>query len=53
MDAAVGTGAYALFCVPAELVKGMLPFAGALKTERTLPDRLIELVRLRVASFNQ
>ena len=36
-----------------ELVKGLLPFAGALKTERTLPDRLIELVRLRVAYFNQ
>ena len=36
-----------------ELVKGMLPFAGALKTKRTLPDRLIELVRLRIAYFNQ
>lgn len=36
-----------------ELVKGMLPFAGALKTKRTLPDRLVELVRLRIAYFNQ
>ena len=36
-----------------ELVKGMLPFAGALKTKRTLPDRLIELVRLQIAYFNQ
>ena len=36
-----------------ELVKGMLPFAGALKTQRTLPDRLIELLRLRIAYFNQ
>ena len=36
-----------------ELAKGMLPFAGALKMHRTLPDRLVELVRLRVAFFNQ
>ena len=36
-----------------ELMQGMLGFAGALKTQRTLPDRLIELVRLRVAFFNQ
>lgn len=36
-----------------ELAKGLMAFAGALKTERTLPDRLIELVRLRVAFFNQ
>ncbi len=36
-----------------ELAKGLTAFAGALKTQRTLPDRLIELVRLRVAFFNQ
>lgn len=32
---------------------GMMSFAGALKTKRTLPDRLVELVRLRIAFFNQ
>ena len=28
-------------------------FAGSLKVHRTLPDRLVELVRLRIAFFNQ
>jgi len=32
---------------------GMMGFAGALKKHRTLPERLVELVRLRVAFFNQ
>ncbi len=32
---------------------GMMSFAGALKVNRTLPERLVELVRLRVAFFNQ
>ncbi len=32
---------------------GMMGFAGALKMHRTLPERLVELVRLRVAFFNQ
>ncbi len=32
---------------------GMMGFAGALKMKRTLPERLIELVRLRIAFFNQ
>jgi len=36
-----------------ELAQGLMQFGGALKTERTLPNRLIELVRLRVAFFNQ
>lgn len=36
-----------------ELVRGMMPFSRALKTERLLDDRLIELVRLRIAFFNQ
>ncbi len=36
-----------------ELALGMMPFAGALKNQRTLSDRLVELVRLRVAFFNQ
>lgn len=32
---------------------GLTRFAGALKVGRTLPERLIELVRLRIAYFNQ
>ncbi len=36
-----------------ELVKGLAAFSGGLKMNRTLPERLIELVRLRVAFFNQ
>jgi AhpD family alkylhydroperoxidase len=34
-------------------VLGMMQFAGALKTARALPERLVELVRLRIAFFNQ
>lgn len=36
-----------------ELVKGLVAFSGGLKVNRTLPERLVELVRLRVAFFNQ
>lgn len=36
-----------------ELTLGLMQFGGALKTKRTLPNKLIELVRLRVAFFNQ
>ena len=36
-----------------ELAEGLMQLGGALKTKRTLPNRLIELVRLRVAFFNQ
>lgn len=32
---------------------GLMGFGGALKANRSLPDRLVELVRLRVAFFNQ
>lgn len=32
---------------------GLMGFGGALKRNRTLPERLVELVRLRVAFFNQ
>lgn len=35
------------------LAKGLAQFGGALKQNRTLPDRLVELVRLRVAFHNQ
>lgn len=36
-----------------EMAKGLMAFAGSLKRYRTLPPRLIELVRLRVAFHNQ
>jgi AhpD family alkylhydroperoxidase len=36
-----------------EMAKGLMAFAGSLKKYRTLPPRLIELVRLRVAFHNQ
>jgi len=36
-----------------ELADGLIAFAGALKVHSTLPRRLVELVRLRVAFFNQ
>lgn len=36
-----------------DMALGMMQFAGALKVRRTLPERLVELVRLRVAFFNQ
>ena len=36
-----------------EQALGLMQFGGALKRNRSLPDRLVELVRLRVAFFNQ
>ena len=36
-----------------ELALGVAGLGGALKKHRTLPDRLVELVRLRVAFHNQ
>lgn len=36
-----------------DIAKGFAQFGGALKRYRTLPDRLVELVRLRVAFHNQ
>lgn len=36
-----------------EQALGLMGFGGALKRGRTLPARLVELVRLRVAFFNQ
>jgi AhpD family alkylhydroperoxidase len=50
---ALEQGLMRFFAHRPELAKGLMMFAGALKTERLLPDRLIELVRLRVAFFNQ
>ena len=46
-------GLMRIFAHRAPIAKGMMKFAGALKVHRTLPDRLVELVRLRVAYFNQ
>jgi AhpD family alkylhydroperoxidase len=46
-------GLMRMFAHRAPLAKGMIQFAGALKVHRTLPDRLVELVRLRIAFFNQ
>ena len=36
-----------------EMAKGLMAFSGALKVNRTLPEKLVELVRLRIAFFNQ
>jgi AhpD family alkylhydroperoxidase len=36
-----------------ELALGLMAFGGALKRHRGLPARLVELVRLRIAFFNQ
>ena len=36
-----------------QLVEGLAAFSGGLKVNRTLPERLVELVRLRIAFFNQ
>jgi AhpD family alkylhydroperoxidase len=36
-----------------ERALGLMQFGGALKTGRNLPERLVELVRLRIAFFNQ
>jgi AhpD family alkylhydroperoxidase len=42
-----------IFAHAPEMALGLMQFAGAVKTRRTLPERLVELVRLRVAFFNQ
>ena len=36
-----------------EQTLGLMQFGGALKRGRSLPERLVELVRLRIAFFNQ
>lgn len=36
-----------------EQALGLMGFGGSLKVNRSLPDRLVELVRLRIAFFNQ
>jgi len=46
-------GLMRMFAHRPALAKGMMQFAGALKANRSLGDRLVELVRLRVAFHNQ
>ncbi len=46
-------GLMRMFAHNTEMAKGLVGFAGALKVHRTLPDRLVELVRLRIAYHNQ
>ena len=46
-------GLMRMFAHRPEQAKGFVAMAGSLKTNRSLPDRLIELVRLRVAFHNQ
>ncbi len=46
-------GLMRFFAHTPELAKGLGAFSGALKMHRTLPEKLVELVRLRVAFFNQ
>lgn len=46
-------GPLRMFAHCPEQAKGFVQFAGALKQGRTLPERLVELVRLRVAFHNQ
>ena len=36
-----------------EIAKGMAAFVGALRLHRSLPERLVELLRLRIAFHNQ
>jgi AhpD family alkylhydroperoxidase len=46
-------GLFRYFAHRPELAKGLISFSGSLKRNRTLGERLIELVRLRVAFHNQ
>jgi AhpD family alkylhydroperoxidase len=46
-------GLMRMFAHRPPLAKGLAAFAGALRAHRTLSDRLVELVRLRVAFHNQ
>ena len=46
-------GLMRIFAHTPDLALGLAAFSGSLKRHRTLPERLVELVRLRVAFFNQ
>jgi AhpD family alkylhydroperoxidase len=49
----VELGPMSLFANCPEIAKGLAHFGMALRTSRTLPERLFELVRLRIAFHNQ
>jgi AhpD family alkylhydroperoxidase len=42
-----------IFAHAPEMALGLMGFGRTMKTARTLPERLVELVRLRIAYFNQ
>ena len=50
---ALEQGIMRMFAHTPEISKGLVAFGGAIKSHRSLPDRLVELVRLRVALHNQ
>ena len=50
---ALEQGIMRMFAHTPEISKGLATFGGAIKSYRSLPDRLVELVRLRVAFHNQ
>jgi AhpD family alkylhydroperoxidase len=46
-------GAMRMFAHCPDIAKGLAGFAGAVRQHRKLPERLVELVRLRIAFHNQ
>ena len=50
---ALEQGIMRMFADTPEISKGLVAFGGAIKSHRSLPDRLVELVRLRIAFHNQ
>ena len=50
---ALEQGIMRMFAHTPEISKGLVAFGGAIKSYRSLPDRLVELVRLRIAFHNQ
>ena len=50
---ALEQGIMRMFAHTPEISKGLVAFGGAIKSHRSLTDRLVELVRLRVAFHNQ
>ena len=50
---ALEQGIMRMFAHTPEISKGLVAFGGAMKSHRSLPDKLVELVRLRVAFHNQ
>ena len=50
---ALEQGIMRMFAHTPEISKGLVAFGGAIKSHRSLPDRLVEVVRLRVDFHNQ